>query len=243
MPWAALRIDDGTRLVRRALLTHTPVLTCLVDDPLAEVTGPALVRLVSQAEETVTRDQVGVWTGPEQQAWDLEDDRGRIALSRCTLESLPPRAADHPQLSVALAEGGWGLVHIATHGHGEGLDQHLWIPEETGTGGLLTAGQALGMEWPASTLMASCDVGKVVNPEHSEPLGFVMAVLTGNGRCVVAAVDALPNGPAGRISAEIVRLLRGGDLRLDQALRKAQLAVQEDGESVRSWALFNAYVR
>ena len=244
MPWAALRVDDGTHLVRRALLTHTPVLTCLVADPLSAVTGPALVRLVSQAETGGAPGESGVYTLREQQAWKLADHGGRIALSRCTLDGQPPRAAERTQLSVALGQGGWGFVHIATHGHGTGLEQCLWIPEETGGGGLLSAAQALGLRWPASTLMASCDIGKLLNTEDAEPLGFVMAVLTGGGRCVVAAIDHVPNRQAGELAAHIVALIRGGDVRLDQALRRAQLALEEDeDEPVHAWALFNAYVR
>ncbi|WP_125802749.1 CHAT domain-containing protein [Actinoplanes sp. ATCC 53533] len=244
MPWAALLVEDGTRLVRCALLTHTPVLTCLAADPLPAVTGPALVRLVSQDETGGAPGESGVYTLHEQQAWGLADHDGRIALSRCTLDGQPPRAAGSGQLSVALGQDGWGFVHIATHGHGTGLEQCLWIPEETGVGGLLSAAQALGLRWPASTLMASCDIGKLLNAEDAEPLGFVMAVLTGGGRCVVAAVDHVRNKQAGELAAHIVTLIRGGGVRLDQALRSAQLAFEEDEhEPVGAWALFNAYLR
>jgi tetratricopeptide (TPR) repeat protein len=243
LPWAALRLDDGVRLVRRALLTQTPVLTCLVDDPLAEVSGPALVRLVSQEETSVAPDENGVWVELERDAWGLAAVDGRVALSHCALDDRPPVATAQPRFSVALADGDWGFAHIATHGHGTGLEQYLWIPEETETGGLLSAGQAMGLRWPESTLMASCDVGKLLNTEDAEPLGFVMAVLTGNGRCVVAAVDRVPNRTAGELAAHIVSQGRRHGVRLDQALRSAQLASEMDDEPVRSWALFNAYIR
>jgi tetratricopeptide (TPR) repeat protein len=238
LPWAAIQIDDdGTRLVRRAVLAHTPVLTCLAGDELPRVAGPALVRLVSRAEG-------GVWTDLEQRAWRLTDTGGKVPLSRCTLDGRPPRDAGQPSLSAALTGGDWEFVHIATHGDGTGLEQHLWIPEETATGGLLSAAQALALRWPASTLMASCHVGKLLNVADAEPLSFVMAVLTGGGRCVVAAIDSVPNSPAGRIAEHIVSLAhRPAGVRLHHALRTAQLTFERAGEPVRSWALFNAYVR
>src|SRR5262249_35736855 len=71
LPWAAIQLDDDTRLIRRAVLAHTPVLTCLADDELPSVAGPALVRLVSRAED-------GVWTDLEQEAWRLTDTDGKV---------------------------------------------------------------------------------------------------------------------------------------------------------------------
>jgi hypothetical protein len=240
LPWAALEIDEaGTRLLRRAVLTHTPVLTCLSGAKPPVVSGPALVRLVSQAEQ-------GVWIERERQAWDLTLTDGRAPLSHCTLDGQPPRVATHDRITAALTDraANWRFIHIATHGDGAGLAQYLTVPEETATGGRLSAAYALALNWPESTLMASCRIGEVANVADAEPLGFVMAVLTGGGRCVAAAIDSVPNAPAGRMAAHLVQLARRpGGIRLDHALRSAQLALDGAGEPVASWALFNAYVR
>jgi hypothetical protein len=89
--------------------------------------------------------------------------------------------------------------------------------------------------------MASCQIGRLVNVEDAEPLSFVTAVLTGGGRCVVAAIDDVPDLPAGRMAAHLVELVRVGGVRMDHALRRAQLRRMRD--HVAEWALFNAYVR
>ena len=238
LPWVALMIDTaGTRLLRRAVLTQTPVLTCLSAPAPPVVAGPALVALVAQD---------GVWIKRESAAWGLTPTDGKVALSRCTLDDQPPRPATQPRISAALTEPGheWRFIHIATHGDGTGLDQYLVLPEETATGGRLSAAYALALHWPESTLMASCKVGRLVNVEDAEPLSFVMAVLTGGSRCVAAAIDSVPNLPAGRLAGHLVRLVREpGGARLDHALRRAQLELERFDERVVSWALFNAYVR
>jgi hypothetical protein len=229
LPWAALQIDDdGTRLVKRAVIAQTPVLTCLAGPKPPVVTEPALVRLVSGTG--------GVWTDDESDAWGLAPEY----LSRvCTV----PSAATPPTLSAALSgrDRRWRFLHVAAHGDGSGLGQYIKLPDEVQLGGRLTAAHALGLHWPDSTLMASCKVGLVKNVEYDELLCFVMAVLTGGGRCVIAAVDTVGDLAAGRMAGSLVRLVRSGTYSLDRALRVAQLELAD--EPVAGWALFNAYVR
>ncbi|GAB2940358.1 hypothetical protein GCM10027280_31000 [Micromonospora polyrhachis] len=231
LPWAALRIDDaGTPLVERAVIAQCPTLTCLSYRRPPVVTGPALVRLVSVAEGGVNIDQ-------ERLAWDLGEERGRVRLSRCAADRASSPVALDADVPAALADStaGWGFVHVAAHGGGQGLGQYLQLPRE------LTAAQALGMKWPASVLMASCHVGRLVNPEDAEPLSFVMALLTGGSRCVVAGMDWIPDVWTGRAAGRIVDAVRDGSVRLDVALRAVQLGSARQPNA--RWALLSAYVR
>ncbi|MEU5914590.1 hypothetical protein [Micromonospora sp. NPDC047527] len=241
LPWAALVLDRrGTRLVRRAVLTQTPVLTCLSDAPPPAVTGPALVRVVSEAEagSSVNRDR---------EAWGLTFDKDRILLSLCSLDGRQTTPNAFPRISAALRERiDCGLIHVKAHGTGHGLDQHLILPEETDTDGQLSAAYALALRWPASTLLVSCRVGAVTNVADIEPVGLVVAVLTGGGRCVAAAIEEVARLPTSRMAAHLVGLIRPAEgrqpaIRLDHALRLAQLHFIDEPEA--NWALFNAYVR
>jgi hypothetical protein len=89
--------------------------------------------------------------------------------------------------------------------------------------------------------MASCHVGRLVNVAEAEPLNFVMALLTGGSRYVVAALNAVEEEATGELAADLVRQVRCGEPRLDVALRRAQLPLV--GLPVVLWALFAAYVR
>ncbi|MCG5454504.1 CHAT domain-containing protein [Micromonospora sp. PSH03] len=239
LPWAALVIGpDGTRLIHRAVLTQTPMLTCLSAPHPPAVAGPGLVRLVSDVED-------GVWIERESEAWGFAlSPEQTVPLSRCTLDDQAPQGAAHTRVSAMLTDPDedWRFIHIATHGDGEGLAQYLMLPEETATEGQLSAAHALALRWPESALMASCHVGRLVNIEDAEPLSFVTAVLTGGSRCIVAAIDSVPDQPAGRMAGHLVQLVRAGNVRLDHALRRAQLD-RVDEDHVVGWALFNAYVR
>ena len=231
LPWAALRIDDaGTPLVERAVIAQCPTLTCLSYRRPPVVTGPVLVRLVSAAEGGVNVDQ-------ERLAWDLDEDQGRVPLSRCAADRGSSPVVLDADVPAALADptAGWGFVHVAAHGGGQGLGQYLQLPRE------LTAAQALGMKWPASVLMASCHVGRLVNPEDAEPLSFVMALLTGGSQCVVAGMDWIPDVWTGRAAGRIVDAVRDGAVRLDVALRAVQLGSAHQPNA--RWALLSAYVR
>jgi hypothetical protein len=233
LPWAALTIDDaGTRLVERAVIVQSPVLTCLSYQQIPPVSGSALVRLVSSIEGGVTIRQ-------ESMAWDMDvSAQGRV-LSRCDVTSDTSYVNLTGSFRDALADPatGWQFVHIASHGGGIGLEQYLLLPER------LTAAAALTLPWPESVLMASCHVGRLVNPEDAEPLSFVMALLTGGSRCVVAGIDEIPDTSTGRLAAGIIDQVRAGNgtVRLDVALRQAQLT--RLGGAVHTWALLNAYAR
>jgi hypothetical protein len=230
MPWAALRLDDGTTLVERAIIAQCPVLTCLSAEPLPAVAGSALVRLVSPEEQ-------GVDVFSERYAWDLPEVQGRVPLSRCVIgpDTAPVRISGDLPTALASMADDTQFLHIASHGGGSGLGQYLLLPEP------LLAAQALAMRWPTSVLMASCHVGRLVNPEDAEPLNFVMALLTGGARCVVAGMDEIPDLRTGRMAARIVDAVRAEPVRLDVALREVQQRYRDAGEP--TWALLTAYVR
>jgi hypothetical protein len=234
LPWAALTInDEGIRLVERALIAQCPVLTCLSFKQSPPVDGNALIRLVSKAEDGVDVDR-------ERAAWGLDNGADRVPLSRCGVDSgSVPVAEAAGTLTNALETGtDWQFLHIASHGGGKGLGQFLRFPE-----GGLTAGQALSLKWPRSVLMASCHVGQLVNPEDAEPLSFVMALLTGGSRCVVAGIDRIDDELTGKAASRMVCDIRKKKLPLDVALRNAQLAAIREGAPEVGWALLSAYTR
>jgi hypothetical protein len=234
LPWAALKIDDaGTRLVERAVIAQCPVLTCLADAPPPPVDARALIRLVGM-------DEQGVDVGLERAAWGLSPLPARDErLNECGLN---PDARPKPyrgRFDAALARPGvWQFLHIAAHGGGRDFDQFLVIGNER-----LSAAAALALKWPASVLMASCHVGLVVNDSGAEPLNFVMALLTGGARCVVAGIGRIDDEGTGKAASRMVNAVRAEGVSLDAALRSAQLAAIGENMAEEGWALLSAYVR
>jgi hypothetical protein len=237
VPWAALKIDDaGHRLVERAIVTQTPVITCLSGELPSAVTGTALLRLVG-------RDEGGVNVDQERQAWDFPSSTNGIKPHRCALRlDERQRPESHPgRFAQALTtKDAWQFVHIASHGAGKGFGQYLDLGASKE---LISAAQALGLKWPTAVLMASCHVGLVENDNGAEPLSFVMALLTGGARCVVAGIDTIDDEGTGQVAAHIVNSIRDGGVSLDVALRNAQLAAVAKHTTEDGWALLSAYVR
>ncbi|RSM72193.1 hypothetical protein DMB66_06230 [Actinoplanes sp. ATCC 53533] len=242
IPWAALRIDPHTRLIERAVVSQSPVLTSLSGELAPPVSGDGLVRLVGPGE-TVEIDGKGLPDldiEKERAAWGLTGDTADVPLSSCVVRSGDAPAALHGRrFADVLQEGNrWQFLHIAAHGGGRGFGQFLAFPNER-----LSAAQALGLRWPLSVLMASCHVGLVQNDHGAEPLSFVMALLTGGARCVVAGIDSVDDDGTGRIAAAMVRAVRSGDVSIDVALRNAQLGEIRRGTPEHGWALLSAYVK
>lgn len=240
VPWAALDIDGSrTRLVESAVITQTPALTCLSNAGVPPVRGPALVRLVARppAPSPHGAQSHGVDVERERQAWGLSlDAHGEVPLSRCDLAAHHNGAEVPGNLVSALNDeySTYGFVHVAAHGSGIGLTQEIRLPER------LTAGHALGVRWPASVLLAACDVGKVDNIREAEPYGFPIALLAGGAQCVVAGIQAISDEGTGLIAAAMVDSLRRGT-GLHLALREAQLAFLN--RDVYDWGLLSAFVR
>ncbi|GAA4259348.1 CHAT domain-containing protein [Dactylosporangium darangshiense] len=247
VPWAAVTLEDGARLVERALITQTPVLTCLTTPGAPPVAGRALVRLVG----TDAPGEHGVDVAEERTAWGLPAGPAGVPLSAAQVRSAeaPERLADTPRLAdVLTGRGAWAFLHVASHGgrgvgqeaggDHDGLRQELRLPEQR-----LTAARALSLHWPTSVLMASCHVGQVVNARDAEPLNFVMAVLTGGAECVVAGMAAIGDRETGNVARDMVNAIRGAGRPLDEALRAAQLAAIARDADEAGWALLAAYVR
>ena len=236
VPWPALTVTgaDGrpARLVERAIVTQTPAFTCLHHRRPPPVTGAALIRLVGMNED-------GVDVSAERGAWGLDAVPDGQPLSSAPVASGEIPAWLSGSLSEALETAdGWGFVHIAAHGNGEGLTQRLQIPGEP-----LSFGQALTLRWPGSVLMASCHVGRVLNVAEAEPLNLVMGLLSGGARCVVAGITSIDDWGTGKAASEIVRAIRGNVVSLDIALRAAQLAAVREAAPEREWALLGAYLQ
>ena len=233
VPWAALCIDErDTRLIERAVIGQCPAMASLAAQPPGPVLGRALIRLVGQHEE-------GVDVRLERAAWGLDPvpaaDEGLFECGVPRGSRARPYAA---RFDEALGEPGtWQFLHIASHGGGNGFDQYLEIAGER-----LSAAGALALKWPAAVLMASCHVGLVINDCGAEPLNFVMSMLTGGARCVVAGIGAVDDEGTGRVASRMVRAVRTGGVPLDTALRSAQLAAIRAGEAEACWALLSAYV-
>jgi hypothetical protein len=235
IPWAALQLaDGGPRLVERAVIGQTPVLTCLTGELPAPVTGEALLRLVGRNEKGVDVDQ-------ERRAWDFTGGTDGVPPHRCELVPGKLRSPrPHPgRFAEALAtRDAWQFLHVASHGAGKGFNQFL----DLGSGEIISAAQALALKWPKAVLMASCHVGLVENENGREPLSFVMALLIGGARCVVAGIDQIDDEGTGAVAHEIVTSIRADGVALDVALRNAQLKAFRSGLTEDGWALLNAYV-
>ncbi|WFE52887.1 CHAT domain-containing protein [Micromonospora sp. WMMD1155] len=237
MPWAALRVDPHTHLVERAILTQTPVLTFLSGPTAATAAGPALIQLVG--DRAGGSRELGIER--EGAAWGLAPpERGSLPLSECELEPGAPPVEVPGTLASALSErsGRWRYVHIASHGEGVGLGQTLLLPDAP-----ISAGRALMLRWPQSLLIASCQVGRLVNVEHAEPLNFVMATLAGGAEQVVACIDDVADYSASKTAAAMVRESRTNGTRLDVALREVQLEWVRRRWPDLAWILFAAYAR
>ena len=233
VPWAALQTDSRrTRLIQRAVITQTPVFTCLQHEQPPKVRGRALIRLVGENEH-------GVGVSREKVAWGLPPGSDGQLLSECAVpgEEAEPTLCSGG-LTAALKDGNPGsFLHIASHGSGQGLDQTLEIPGER-----ISFGQALGLKWPPSVLMASCHVGQVINTGEAEPLNMVMAVLTGGARCVVAGIATVGDLGTGLVASRIVTAIRKTPVSLAVALRDAQLAAIGSADELQ-WALLAAYTQ
>lgn len=241
IPWAALRVDPGTRLVERAIISQCPVLTCLSGELPPAVSGAALVRLVGSDEKAevdgVTLPDLDI--AQERAAWGLTRGTTGVPLSSCDLDTGCTPVTCGDRFADALQERDrWQFLHIAAHGGGRGFDQFLALPTER-----LSAARALGLRWPQSVLMASCHVGLVQNDHGAEPLSLVMALLTGGARCVVAGIDSVDDAGTGRVAAAIVHAARSDHVPLDVALRNAQRDEIRRGVPEYCWALLSAYVR
>jgi hypothetical protein len=239
MPWAALKLDQHTPLVKGAIIAQIPVLTCLAESRPPSVAGPALVELASSDPD---HHQPNINIESERLAWDLPREQdGQVLLSECAVRPKPAPVPVPVPLATALAEraGQWRLLHIASHGEGSGLDQTLYLRGEP-----VSAGRALTLRWPEAVLMASCHVGRLVNVADGEPLNLVMALLAGGSHCVVAGIDTVLDGPTGRIAARVVKLCQEREIGLDAALREAQLdSLNERERPWQLWAVLSAYSR
>jgi hypothetical protein len=238
VPWPSLVIekrDDGsvTRLVERAVITQTPVFTCLHYEQPPVVRGNALIRLVGL-------DEGGVDVADERKAWGLPVVSAGQPLSGCAIHADDVPAVHGRSLAEELRDQSeWDFLHIAAHGTGRGMEQELRIGHHQ----TLSFGQALTLRWPTSVLMASCHVGQVINVTEAEPLNFVMAMLSGRARCVVAGIAAVGDAGTGRVARAIVERVRAGHISLDAALREAQLAEAARDEPAWEWALLAAYTQ
>ncbi|TQS40360.1 CHAT domain-containing protein [Cryptosporangium phraense] len=235
VPWPALEVAEPTggrvRLVERAVVTQTPVFTCLQHPRPAPVTGRALIRLVG-------RDEHGVDVRKERAAWKLDrKSTAGVPLSACDVIGAEPPVPWPGSFADASRSGDdWGFLHIAAHGEGRELEQRLEIPGDS-----LSFARALSLQWPGSVLMASCHVGQVINHASAEPLNLVMALLTGGARCVVAGMTSVDDRGTSEVAAKVVEKIRSGPVALDVALHEAQREASRGLE--RKWALLAAYVQ
>lgn len=233
LPWQALRLTSrGPRLITRAAVTLSPVLTAVTGDPLPVVGEPALVRLVrrrTDAEKPLVLDL-------QQHVWGL-DSAEDVVQSHCWLHR--PRTV---AVSGALQDNlnDCSLAHISAHGEGKQLEQRIYLPEE------FCSYQAMQAHWPESVMLAACYLGDDSDEIDEEPLGFAIAVLIGRARCVVAARSSVDSRATDGLAGRIAGVLHDDpELDLAHALRNAQLAAIRDDDHdyrVYEWALFSAFV-
>lgn len=231
-PWAALKVGDA-RLLHQAIIAQALDLTGLTGDPVAKITGPALVRLVAEPIDALPALDVG----DECAAWGVDRPGSGSPPSMYAVEQLgrkPTKLTEH--FTVALQAGDYRFLHVAAHGGGDGLGQRVYLPEP------LSAGAALELPWPPAVLLACCRLGRVVNLPDTEPFGFVICLLSSKGRGVVAGVDKIDDRGAGAIASHMVTQAHKGPVPIDEALRMAQLGLLEQQRPLNEWALLTTYV-
>lgn len=236
-PWAALKVGD-IRLPHKAIIAQALDLTGLTGDPVAEITGPALVRLVAEPIDSLPALDVNA----ECAAWGVSR-RASSPTSTYTVELI---GKEHPELTQdftaalrAVRDDGsshYRFLHVAAHGSGDGLAQQVNLPEP------LSAGAALELPWPPAVLLACCRLGRVNNLPDTEPFGFVICLLSSKARGVVAGVDEIDDRGAGTIASRMVRQACKRPVPIDEALRMAQLDLLEDERPLNEWALLTTYV-
>lgn len=230
IPWNALVIDDsGTRLVERAAVAQTPMLSAMTSKPLEPVTGPALVWLT---------DELG---SSAQAAWKLGADT--LAAS----STIPPERHELRPGSFEenLRSSDWGLVHVTSHGVKDGHVASYGLAQGLELSTPLTAAKAIGLPWPPNVLLAACHVGAYTDAGEGEVLGFVVAAMAGGARCVVGGLHLVSRRGTGEIASRLVENL-DGHTSLTHALRAAQLAFLHSGayrDNLNEWALLAAFIR
>lgn len=229
-PWAALKVGDA-RLPHKAIIAQALDLTGLTGDPVAEITGPALVRLVAEPIASLPALNVDA----ESAAWGVSRPGSGSSPSMYTVEQI---GKDQTKLTedfiAALPAKDYRFLHVAAHGSGDGLAQQVYLPEP------LSAGAALGLPWPPAVLLACCRLGRVNNLPDTEPFGFVISLLSAKARGVVAGVGEIDDRGAGRIASNMVIQAREGPVPIDEALRTAQLDLMD--RPLNQWALLTTYV-
>jgi CHAT domain len=228
VPWAALQLEIGTRLVERAVVAQTPLLSTMTELAPPPAVGPALVRLVGPDPTPLEA------SAPERRGWGMA---AGVMQAACTF---PDRTSDPIEGSYAQALGDreWGMTYFAGHGRGSGLRQWLETPER------LTAARALNLRWPASVFLNACHVGEVDDDEDADPTGFVVAVMAGGARSVVAGLQTVWARDAADIGCWIAEHL-DGSIGLEAALRDAQLrmATSRPPAPLALWAALAVFVR
>jgi hypothetical protein len=235
LPWAALQVG-GVRLVQKAIIAQALDLTGFTGDPVAEITGPALVRLVAEPITGTTFAALDV--GAECKAWGVSRPGSGSSTSTYAVQRI---GRDHTKLTQDFTAGLSGkhdyrFLHVAAHGSGDGLAQRVYLPER------LSAGAALGLHWPPAVLMACCRLGRIDNRPDAEPFGFVICLLSAKARSVVAGVDEIDDIGAGAIASSMVTQARERPVRIDEALRTAQLDFLTRDRPLNEWALLTTYV-
>ncbi|MFC4071797.1 hypothetical protein [Actinoplanes subglobosus] len=227
LPWPALTFTGPSgarlRLIDHAVVTRTPLLTCVTSPSPPSVDGQALVRLVGL-------DDGGVDVQAERAAWDLDTDGNSVPASACHLHSADLLTSTGGHLFDALRADTYDFLHLAARGTGTGPAERLILPE-----GYLSLATATHLRWPRSALI-SAPIG------GSGRFDLVLLLLSLGVKCLVVGVESASDHEIGAMAARVIRVLREGPVSLDVALRNAQLAAIAAGRPEREWTSLAAFV-
>lgn len=180
LPWAALRLADGQPLLTVAEVQVVPSLGFLRGAGDRARAAAGGTVLVHLAEP-----------GSTAEARALRELDGRRVDDRAAfLDGLADRPAG---------------AYIAAHGDEEGLSQAVTFRH----GGDLSASTALGREWPAWVVFASCLVGRIDFTLGEEPLGLPVSCVLGGADTVIGGVVEVGYAAGVQAARTAVRLRRG----------------------------------
>ncbi|GAA4592455.1 hypothetical protein GCM10023194_54310 [Planotetraspora phitsanulokensis] len=193
VPFAGLRLPDGTALTERATIVFVP--------NLALVDPPATLGAASPGRSPAIVTHVGPTRFGAELAGLAAGERPLVPNGR----PAAPRIIDtatRAELIVAIgATPQADLVAISDHGEvrGRPIDHFVHLRDRT----TLSAAGAIRLRWPKTVVLGSCWSTRLTMETGDEPMGLVTACLLGGATSVVGGQAPIANRAASSTLARV----------------------------------------